>query len=67
MPRGGSSKNQTQNLPATIMGQIGSESNTRYLRSLPVFRVDPELPEQMRHILDDLERAETTRAPGPQR
>jgi hypothetical protein len=63
MPRGGGSKNQDRNLPATIMGQIGSESNTRYLHSLPVFRVDPELPEEMLDRLGDLERAEnrTTR------
>jgi hypothetical protein len=65
MSRGGSSKDQRQNLPATIVGQIGSESNTRYLRSLPVFHVDPELPEEIRGILDDLERSEA--APGRKR
>ena len=62
----GSSKDQRQSLPVAIAGQIGSEANRRYLRSLPVFRDDPELPEEMRDMLDDLERVETL-TPGKKR
>jgi hypothetical protein len=58
MFRRATSKDQRRSLPATIKGQIGTEANTRFLRTLPVFRVDPKLPEEIHDILDDLERAE---------
>lgn len=53
-----SNGDQPHTLPASIRRQIGTEANLRYLRSLPTFRVDPELPVDLREILNEMERAE---------
>jgi hypothetical protein len=53
-----SNGDQSHTLPAGIRRQIGSETNLRFLRSLPVFRVDTELPVDLREILSEMERAE---------
>ena len=41
---------------------IGTESNRRYLRELPVFRFDPKLPSTFDSLLEDIGRAERKRA-----
>jgi len=41
---------------------IGTESNRRYLRELPVFRIDPKLPSTFDSLLEDIDRAERKRA-----
>jgi hypothetical protein len=51
-----SKKNQRAHLTASIMRQTGEEANVRYMRSLPIFRVDLELPEDMREMLEKMER-----------
>ena len=51
-----SKKQQHANLPASIMRQAGDAANVRYLRSLPIFRVDLELPEDIREMLEKMER-----------
>lgn len=50
---------QSRTLPASIRRQFGTEANVRYLRSLPAFRVDAELPADLREILDEMKRKET--------
>lgn len=41
-----------------IKRQIGQQANTRYLRALPLFRVDNELPQSFHGLLHDIDRAE---------
>lgn len=59
-----SNDDQPHILAATIRRQIGSEANARFLRSMPAFRVDAELPTDLRDMLRELDRAE---AAGRQR
>ncbi|MDW6025740.1 hypothetical protein SAZ10_28645 [Mesorhizobium sp. BAC0120] len=37
---------------------IGTDSNRRHLRQLPVFRIDPKLPPSFDSLLEDIDRAE---------
>jgi ATP-dependent RNA circularization protein (DNA/RNA ligase family) len=46
---------QQPSLPQTLRRQIRTEANARYLQSLPGFRVDPDLPEELREILERLD------------
>ncbi|MGI6854757.1 hypothetical protein [Mesorhizobium sp. 1B3] len=41
-----------------IKRQIGQQANARYLRALPLFRVDKELPKSFHGLLRDIDRAE---------
>lgn len=41
-----------------IKRQIGQQANTRYLRGLPLFRVDNELPKSFHGLLRKIDRAE---------
>ena len=41
-----------------IKRQIGQPANTRYLRALPLFRVDDEVPERLRGLLREIDGAE---------
>lgn len=56
MSRSNGDKSNT--LPASIRRQAGTEANMRYLRTLPEFRVDAELPIDLRRKLGEMERAE---------
>lgn len=56
MSRSNGDKSNT--LQATIRRQIGTEANMRYLRSLPEFQADAELPMGLRRMLGEVERAE---------
>jgi hypothetical protein len=40
---------------------IGTESNRRYLRELPVFRIDLKLPPSFDSLLEDIDRAQRKR------
>lgn len=53
-----SNGDQPHTLPANIRRQIGSEANVRFLRAMPAFRVDAELPTDLRDKLKELDRAE---------
>ncbi|HET9535325.1 MAG TPA: hypothetical protein VFP43_08275 [Mesorhizobium sp.] len=54
----GRSKKERDSLPANIVRQVKTEANRRYLRSLPVFRVESELPDDFRDMLKRMEREE---------
>lgn len=41
-----------------IRRQIGSEANTRFLRSLPAFKLDRKVPARFQELLSRLEEAE---------
>lgn len=45
-----------------IRRQLGSEANRRYLRNLPIFRVDPKLPRKLSALLEEIERSEQMQA-----
>ena len=53
MPR--SKRDSSQSLQASITRHAGTEANRRYLRSLPVFSVDTELPKEICDMLKQLE------------
>ena len=44
-----------------IRRQLGSAGLTRYLSSLPAFAVDPGMPERLRDLFAELQRAEAAR------
>jgi hypothetical protein len=44
-----------------IRRQFGSTALTRYLSSLPAFSIDPGVPDRMRELLADLQKAEGRR------
>jgi hypothetical protein len=45
-------------LARDIRRQIGTQANTRFLRRMPVFAVDENLPQDLSALLGALERAE---------
>ena len=45
-----------------IRRQFGTEANRRYLRDLPIFRVDSKLPPTFDDLLEEIDRAEQKRA-----
>lgn len=45
-------------LAAEIRRQIGTETMRRFVRSLPAFRPDPEIPGNMRDLLGKLDHLE---------
>lgn len=50
-----------QHLSAQIRRQISAELTSRYLRALPGFKVEPELPAALREKLEEIERRERRR------
>lgn len=56
MPR--SNGHQPTSLSAEIRRQIGTADNKRFLRAMPLFKVDPKVPEELDHLLDEIDRAE---------
>ncbi len=53
-----SNGNQPTQTSAEIRRQIGTADNKRFLRAMPLFKVDPKLPEKLEHLLDEIDRAE---------
>jgi len=49
---------QPNQLSAEIRRQMGTAANTRFLRALPLFRADPEIPEPFVRLLREIDRAE---------
>jgi hypothetical protein len=45
-----------------IRRQLGTEANRRYLRDLPIFRIDTSLPSNLDELLGELDRVEQRRA-----
>lgn len=60
MARGSKKMNNT--LVAEIRRQIGTETMARFVRSLPAFKPDPELPRVLLDLLGKLEQEEGPRA-----
>jgi len=58
--------NRSDELAADIRRQFGTEATTRFLRTLPSFRTEADIPEHFRDLLDRLDGAEASRA-GSQR
>ncbi|PSJ55601.1 hypothetical protein C7I85_26475 [Mesorhizobium soli] len=56
MARG--SENIPNTLATEIMRQFGSETLTRFMRSLPAFKPDPELPRSLLDLLGRLDEEE---------
>jgi hypothetical protein len=52
----GSNNEKKEKLGTGIRRLIGSEANTHYLRALPQFRVEYELPAELRSLLKALDR-----------
>ncbi|TPJ22153.1 hypothetical protein [Mesorhizobium sp. B2-7-2] len=50
-----------------IRRQAGSEATKRFLRTLPVFRLEKEMPRQLTDLLDRLDGAEAENAGGRRR
>jgi hypothetical protein len=51
-------KERTQAMDRGVRRQIGSDANRRYLRELPIFRVEPHLPAKLRSLLEAIDRNE---------
>jgi hypothetical protein len=54
----GSNAVEQTGLAADICRQIRKSANVRYLRALPVFKVEQDLPRDLIELLRDLERSE---------
>jgi hypothetical protein len=52
----GSDNEKKEELGSGIRRLIGSEANAHYLRSLPEFRVESELPADLRSLLKAIDR-----------
>ncbi|TPN55142.1 MULTISPECIES: NepR family anti-sigma factor [unclassified Mesorhizobium] len=44
-------------LAAEVRRQVGAKAMTRFLRTLPAFRIDADIPDRFRDLLDRLDRA----------
>ncbi|MGO4836821.1 hypothetical protein AB4144_31705 [Rhizobiaceae sp. 2RAB30] len=56
-----SNGNQPTQISTEIRRQIGTADNKRFLRAMPLFKVDSELPDHLDHLLDEIDRAERER------
>ena len=50
-----------------VRRQFGSEATQRFLRALPAFRLETDMPKHLRELLDRLEGADTKAAGGERR
>lgn len=48
----------TITMDSGIRSQIGTEANRRYLRDLPIFRIDTRLPDDLAGLLEAIDRKE---------
>jgi len=60
---GNESKRRAE-LADDIRQQVGSEATNRLLRALPAFRLEKDVPKQLRELLDRLDGAEGTTISG---
>ena len=47
-----------------IRRQVGNEATKRFLRTLPAFRLEKEVPKRLADLLDRLDEAEADKAGG---
>ncbi|TIQ38408.1 MAG: hypothetical protein E5X48_00555 [Mesorhizobium sp.] len=50
-----------------IRRQVGTEATKRFLRTLPVFRLEKEMPKRLTDLLDRLDGAEADKTGGARR
>ncbi len=60
----GNNGKRRADLANDIRRQAGSEATKRLLRTLPAFRLEKDVPKQLRDLLDRLDRAEAKTAGG---
>ncbi|MDX8477341.1 hypothetical protein RFN28_02470 [Mesorhizobium sp. VK24D] len=63
----GTSGERRAKLAHDIRRQIGTEATKRFLRTLPAFRLEKEVPKRLTDLLDRLEGAEAAKAGGERR
>jgi hypothetical protein len=51
-----------EGLAADIRRQLGTEATTRFLRTLPAFRIEADIPDHFRELLDRLDGIEASMA-----
>ncbi|TGQ46027.1 MULTISPECIES: hypothetical protein [unclassified Mesorhizobium] len=51
-----------EGLAADIRRQFGNEATTRFLRALPAFRMEADIPDHFRELLDRLDGIEASTA-----
>jgi hypothetical protein len=56
-----------ERLPADIRRQLGTEATTRFLRTLPTFRTESDIPDRLRELLDRLDAMEAGTVSGGRR
>ncbi|MER9424088.1 hypothetical protein NKI88_16735 [Mesorhizobium sp. M0317] len=59
--------NRSEELAADIRRQFGTEATTRFLRTLPAFRTEADIPARFRDLLDRLDGIEASMAGGRRR
>ncbi|ESZ08849.1 hypothetical protein NKH47_13240 [Mesorhizobium sp. M1060] len=59
--------NRSEELAADIRRQFGTEATTRFLRTLPAFRTEADIPARFRDLLDRLDGIEASMAGGQRR
>ena len=63
----GNNGNRRAELANDIRRQAGSEATKRFLRTLPAFRLEKEVPRQLSDLLDRLDGAEAENTGGGRR
>ncbi|AZO52944.1 MULTISPECIES: hypothetical protein [unclassified Mesorhizobium] len=49
---------KSERLAAEVRRQLGAETMARFLRTLPTFRTETDIPDRFRQLLDRLDRVE---------
>jgi len=63
----GNNGNRRAELANDIRRQAGSEATKRFMRTLPAFRLEKEVPQRLSDLLDRLDGAEAKNAGGGRR
>ncbi|TGP54073.1 hypothetical protein EN802_00510 [bacterium M00.F.Ca.ET.159.01.1.1] len=63
----GNNGNRRAELADDIRRQAGSEATKRFLRTLPAFRLEKEMPRRLSDLLERLDGADAKKAGGEQR
>lgn len=53
-----------ERLAADVKRQFGTEATMRFLRTLPAFRTESDIPDRFRELLDRLDGIESSVAPS---
>ena len=56
-----------EKLATEVRRQFGAEAMTRFLRTLPAFRPETDIPNRFKELLDRLDRPESSPGGGGQR